>query len=508
MTPAENGGNPWGDDALGAYAQMEVMNSADHQEKESGHIVPMKAASTADYSNVIPFSVFQARRNPPLPWKDNENETGQEMKIPGCGPVVIYPAVKTAPAAPEKSGVNLAAAVNDKIYRASISTFRMLIEKDYNGLIRHNVMTGKPEYYDKTEGKWEEWTDVNEAQMRDQFQNVYGLYHEKMLRDALQIYFQAHQVNPLIDLLESLSWDGKPRICAFLHDILQCSDTPYYREVSRLIFAGGIHRAYRPGCKFDDMIVLVGQQGGGKSTVVRMLNMEDRFFREIKTITGKEGVEALRGVWIGEMAELLAMTRVREAEAVKAFITAQEDSYRAPYARYVETIPRRCTFLGTTNNSLFLSDKTGNRRFYPVQCHSDGYDLLSHEKEVRAYIRQCWAEAVALYKNGELKPYADKSVLPFIRAEQENAMEDDWRIGAITQYLDQMKEDPKSTVSVIELWRMALAEPEDRKPTRKDSIEIAQIMDAIGGWKRAQRLENTRWGRQKVFEKVENRYPF
>ena len=392
--------------------------------------------------------------------------------------------------------------------KPSISFFRTMIEKFYSDLLRFNVMTGKQEYYDRHDQVWKEWADVNDAQMRAWFQNEFEMYHEKMLRDALQLHFEAHRVNPLIDLLESLKWDGKPRIRSFLHDILLCDDTPYYREVSRLIFAGGIHRAYCPGCKFDDMVVLVGKQGGGKSTIVRWLNMEDQFFREIKTITGKEGIEALRGVWIAEVAELMAMTRVREAEAVKAFITSQEDSYRPPYARHVETIPRRCTFIGTTNNPQFLSDRTGNRRFYPVQCNIDGYDLLSREKEIREYIRQCWAEALALFRKGELKPYADRSVLPFIREQQEDAMEDDWRIGAIRQYLDQMKSDPRSTVSVIELWHTALGEPEESKPSRRDSIEINQILESMEGWHRAKRLVVTRWGKQRVFEKNKNRYPF
>lgn len=384
----------------------------------------------------------------------------------------------------------------------------MLLENAYGSRLRFNVLSGKPEFFDRVQKTWQEWQDVNDAQIRAWFQNNYGLYHEKMLRDALQIHFESHKVNPLTDLLESLVWDGRPRISAFLHEILHCEDTPYYREVSRLIFAGGIHRAYRPGCKFDDMVVLVGKQGGGKSTLVRWLNMDDSFFREIKTITGKEGIEALRGVWIAEVAELMAMSRVREAETVKAYITAQEDSYRAPYTRYVQTIPRRCTFIGTTNNSLFLSDRTGNRRFYPVKCNMDGYDLLAHEKEVRAYIAQCWAEALDLYKKDQLLPFADKSVLSMIRQQQEDAMEDDWRIGAITQYLDVTKKDPKSTVSVIELWHLALGEPEEIKPTRKDSNEITQILESIGGWRRSSQMITTKWGRQKVFEKESERYPF
>ena len=392
--------------------------------------------------------------------------------------------------------------------KPSINTFIGLLEDKFGSSLRLNEMTGKPELYDRVQDKWCEWTDVHDAKMRFWFQKEYGLYHEKMLRDALQIHFSFHQVNPLTDLLESLVWDGKPRIQTFLHDVLACDDTPYIREVSRLIFAGGIHRAFEPGCKFDEMVVLVGKQGCGKSTTVRWLNMEDKYLRQLKVIIGKEAVEAMRGAWIVEMVELMAMTRVKEAEAVKAFITTQEDTYRAPYDRHTQTIPRRCFFIGTTNNPLFLSDRTGNRRFYPVQCNSDGYEVSSHEKEIRARISQCWAEALYLYRQGKLSPVADKSVLGLIRKEQENAMEDDWRVGAIVGYLDQMKKDPKATVSVIELWHCALNEPDEVKPGRKDSIEISQILNSIGGWVRSSSVLQTRWGKQKVYRKERPYFPF
>ena len=413
-----------------------------------------------------------------------------------------------APEIPEKSLVNLAANLKTSDLKPSIVLFRKLIEENYANSLRLNVMTGRPELYDRFREKWCEWTDVNDAQMRLWFQKEYGLYHERMLRDALQVHFEFHQVNPLTDLLESLVWDGRERIRSFLHDVLGCDDTPYNREVSRLIFAGGIHRAFQPGCKFDDMVVLVGKQGGGKSTIVRWLNMDDAYFRELKVITGKESVESMRGAWIIEVAELMAMTRVKEAEAVKAFITAQEDSYRAPYERHSRTIPRRAVFIGTTNNALFLSDRTGNRRFYPVQCKSSAYEIYAREKEIREHIRQCWAEALCLYKQHRLSPYADSAVLGLIRKEQENAMEDDWRVGAIRDYLDQMKKDPKATVSVIELWHRALGEPEECKPQRKDSIEITQILLSIDGWHRTNSTAVTPWGIQKTFARERPYFPF
>ena len=385
--------------------------------------------------------------------------------------------------------------------KATIDNFYRLITNHYGKHLRLNEMTGKPEFYDGGRKCWREWTDAQESEARAYFEGTYGMYSQAKLSDALLIYFKDHKVNPLIEILEKLEWDGKPRVEHFLHDVMKADDTEYIRECSRLIFAGGIHRAYEPGCKFDDMIVLIGGQSAGKSTIVRWLNMDDNFFREIKTIAGKEGIEAIRGVWIGEVAELMAMTRVKEAEAVKAYITSQEDSYRPPYGKHVQTIPRRCMFIGTTNNPQFLTDKTGNRRFYPVKVQSAAYKMYDNAEKIQNYIRQAWAEAVHLYKEGQLQPFAKKEVLEQIRAAQEAAMEDDWRIGAIEQYLDDQKKRAGATVSVIELWHNALNEPEDSKPTRKDSIEITQIITNIPGWISCPAPLMTKWGKQKSFRK-------
>ena len=391
--------------------------------------------------------------------------------------------------------------------KPTIDNLHRLITNHYGDRLRLNEMTGKPEYKDPVRHIWREWTDTEESRMRAYFERTYSMYSQNKLQDALLIYFNGHKVNPLLDIMNSLVWDGKPRVEHFLRDVMKADDSDYIRECSRLIFAGGVHRAYNPGCKFDDMIVLIGGQGAGKSTIVRWLNIDDQFYQEIKTISGKEGIEAIRGVWIGEVSELMAMTRVKEAEAVKAYITSQKDSYRPPYQKNVQTIPRRCVFIGTTNNPQFLTDKTGNRRFYPVMCKSDGYKLLDHEKEVREYIRQAWAEAVQLYREGKLQPFAKKEVLEQIRAAQEAAMEDDWRTGQIEQYLEDTKRSPNSTVSVIEIWHNALNNPEEIKPSRSDSIAITQIVMNIPGWVRSEKPQHTRWGLQKIFKKVNPYFP-
>ena len=409
-----------------------------------------------------------------------------------------------------KSTLSILKSLPAQSFKPQIELFVRLIEEGYGDSLRFNEMTSRQERYDEHTERWVNWRDVDDSVMAAYFQSSFNLYSPKMLENATRIYFERHKVNPLTDLIGSIQWDGQHRMERFLIDTIKCDDNDYNREVSRLIFAGGIHRAYRPGCKFDDMAVLVGKQGGGKSSLVRWLALEDKYFQEIKTISGKEGAEAIKGVWIGEVAELMAMTRTKEAEAVKAYITAQEDNYRVPWDKHPEVFPRRCIFIGTTNNGQFLSDKTGNRRFYPVFCGESGYDLFDREPEIRENIRQCWAEALALYKEDKLQPYANRDLLTVIRSEQEFAEEDDWRVGAIKQYLISAKQKPDDVVCVIELWHRALGEPMETKPTRADSIEISKIMGNIDGWERVKKaVRMDPWGVQKVFRKVRsNFYPF
>ena len=249
---------------------------------------------------------------------------------------------------------------------------------------------------------------------------------------------------------------------------MKAEDSKYTREVSRLIFAGGINRLYDPGCKFDDVPVLIGTtQGEGKSSIVRWLALQDEFYSEVTEIEGQKGIEQLEGAWMCEIAELLALTKAKEQEAVKSYITRQKDKYRRPYDRQTTEYPRRCTFIGTTNNEQFLKDKTGNRRFYPVKVHSSGYWLFDHETECREYIRQCWAEAKAKYDKREMPNYADKELRDAYKAAQDRAMEDDWRIGVIEEYLS--RKSVGALVCIKQIANEALSSNPDfpQNPTPK-----------------------------------------
>ena len=381
----------------------------------------------------------------------------------------------------------------------TIENFLSILENDplLKDYLLYNELSNAPECI--SSGEIRRWKDEDDSWLRGYIEQNYCIYSPKKLDDALRVRFNQRRYHPVREKIQSITWDGKPRIKRFLIEWLKVDDCPYSEEVSRLIFAGGIHRAFNPGCKFEDMAVLIGKkQGEGKSTIIRWLAMDDKFFREVNEIDGQRGVEAVEGGWICEVSELLALKRTKEVEAAKSYFSRQTDTYRKPYDKRVTENPRQCIFIGTTNTAEFLTDKTGNRRYYPVECNSSGRDLFEHKAEIQEYIEQCWAEAYALYQKGELPPVLDKSILPEAQYRQECALEDDYRAGMIKAYLDDKAEG--ESVCIIELWQEALGE--SFKPTRKDSNELALIMQSAPGWIKMPSVQRTsRWGVQRCWVK-------
>lgn len=379
----------------------------------------------------------------------------------------------------------------------TIENFLTILNDDkmIKNQFRLNELSGSPEKL--IDGKIEPWTDADDSALRCYIEQTYKLFSAPKLDDAVRIKFQQHQYHPIRDLIESIEWDGVTRIESLLIKWLGAEDTAYSREVSRLIFAGGINRIYNPGCKFDEMPVLIGKrQGEGKSTFIRWLAVRDEFYREVTEIDGQRGIEALQGAWICEMSELLALKRAKEVEAVKSYVSRQVDTYRQPFDRRTSSHKRQCIFIGTTNNMEFLTDKTGNRRYLPVICNSRGRDLYDNEHRIKSDIMQCWAEALVLYRDGKMRPSARPELINVIRNKQSEAVEDDYRVGMIEKYLE-----GKNEVCIMELWEYALGEY--YKPTKRDSNEIGLIMQSFEDWEKCSKTKRTdKYGPQRVWARA------
>ena len=246
--------------------------------------------------------------------------------------------------------------------------------------------------------------------------------------------FELRKYNPIIDIIEGVKWDGVERCERFLIDWAKVEDSPYSREVSRLIFAGGIHRLYQPGTKFDDVPILIGtKQGEGKSTLVRFLAISE-YYGEAHRWKVLRLLSSCKASGYARYQNCLRSRKPKE-KAAKAYITRAFDKYRKPWDKNTVDLPRRCIFIGTSNNSNPVR-QVRQQKVLPIEVHSDGYEIFDHEDEIRDYVLQCWAEAREKYKAGKMPNYANKSLQSEYRKRQEEAMQDDWRIGAIEQFLD------------------------------------------------------------------------
>jgi hypothetical protein len=208
--------------------------------------------------------------------------------------------------------------------------------------------------------------------------------------DAFRTRCVNNAFDPLLDYLDSLEWDRKPRLDRWLVDYARAEDTALNCAIGRKVLIAAVRRARKPGCKFDYIVVLEGDQGIGKSTLVAILAGEG--FYSDKPIIGcdtREQQESIQGVWLYEIAELEGLSKV-DLSWMKGFASRTHDKARPAFGRSVVNRPRRNVLIGTTNDTTYLRDTTGNRRWWPVKLHGR-IDLsgLARDRD------QLWAEAVA-----------------------------------------------------------------------------------------------------------------
>lgn len=322
------------------------------------------------------------------------------------------------------------------------------------------------------------WTAVDDSNGYAYAQEAFECASERDFQHALAIAADKRRLNPVIDALDGLpEWDGVPRIGSFLVAFLGAADDAYTREVERLLMSAALARTFDPGCKFDYMPVLIGNQGIGKSTFIRKLALDSRFYTDsVYGMGTRQAAELVQGKWFVELPELAAM-RNAALESVKAFITRQADEYRMPYARHAESRPRRFVMVGTTNVREFLSDLTGNRRFLPVRCGIQEPTASLFASEADQSFRQIWAEAYRGYREGTLgRPWqltlsadSTKQAMEL----QEDSGIDDPRAGIIGQWVDGL--EPGEMVCAVQVMEEALGIPRESQ-RRRDQMEVSAIL--------------------------------
>src|ERR1019366_4581729 len=185
-----------------------------------------------------------------------------------------------------------------------------------------------------------------------------------MVGDAIRLISRENQFDSAIDYIKSLKWDKTNRLDSWLHDVYGVSKNEYHTAVGSNWLKGLVKRITQPGCKFDYVLVLEGEQGTKKSTSLGILG-GDWHVETVMSTDSKDFYMQFQGKAIVEFSEGETLTRT-EVKRMKAIITTQVDKYRPPYEALSQDFPRRCVFAMTTNQSEYLKDETGNRRWLPI----------------------------------------------------------------------------------------------------------------------------------------------
>lgn len=397
----------------------------------------------------------------------------------------------------------------------------------YNELANRVQVTGKVPWERPPDNKF--WRDADTAQMKALIDIRYVAFSSRNHDVSFTKVADDRRFHPIRDYLNGLPpWDGTQRIPTLLVRCLQADDTPYVRAVTRKTFAAAIARIYKPGTKFDSVLVFDGVQGIGKSTLFKDLVGEE-FYSETLSLTDmddKSGAEKLQGFWVVEIGELAGMKKA-DIEKVKAFLSTSDDKYRPSYGKTVESHPRQCIIIASVNGERgYLRDITGNRRFWIVKVHQEEqvkkWAFTAEERD------QIWAEAKTIWESGE-KLYLDASLIKEAEEAQRDAMEVDERQGMVEEYLEVLlpdnwdsmdiyarrsyitdKDAPtapigkvrRETVSNAEIWSECFGRnPAELKPA--DSYALAALMTRVSGWQRTKaRKRLAIYGEQRLYSRV------
>lgn len=361
---------------------------------------------------------------------------------------------------------------NGKIYLSIANATKIVAEDDYLDLVGFNELTRQKTFNDRA------ITDADVAKLRFHIITAYGLeFTMNKMYEAIDVVAYHNPYHPVVDYLEGLQWDGVERVRHFFRDFAGSKEDVYIQEVGRLLFLGMVARSYEPGTKFDYMPILEGPQNKGKSMLVGALCAAPEWFTDTEFHIGtKDAMEKIQGKLVVEIGELAGMSKA-DVRSLKSFITSTVDSFRAAYARNVEAVPRTGVLVGTTNDSEYLRDETGARRFLPVSVGDvdvPGFLLVRD---------QLFAEAVELYKSGS-DLFMTGEALVMAKSEQDaRYVSDEWE-----ELIAPFVEDKDKLTGIEILTEVFGFTPSEID--RAKSMRIAAVMKRLGWVRKPYRLDD------------------
>lgn len=394
----------------------------------------------------------------------------------------------------------------------------------YNAF-RYAVTADGPLPWDSRSRCPRDWTDADDAALRNYFDLKYGIVGAGRIGDMFTEVAHERLTDDVRDYLESVTWDGVPRIDTLLIRHLKADDTPYVRAVTRKTLVAAVARTFDPGCKFDNVLTLVGAQGIAKSMTVGVLG--GKWYNDsIQSFVGKDAQELLRGSWIIEIPEVDRFSTKYDSAIVKQFLTRQDDIFRESYGHRSSSHPRRCIFVASTNNAEFLVDGTGNRRWWVVQCRATETDRGEDVAHLARDRDQVWAEAVEMWRIGEPLTLPPELTAAATEAQADAQAEDSW-IGMVRDFLEKevpldwssytldqrqtwwadgfgktdVPKGPRQTVCVAEIWCELMSRPRSELDPVK-SRRIVMILRNTPGWEAVGTRKTAAYGNQKTFRRV------
>ncbi len=351
-----------------------------------------------------------------------------------------------------------------------------MLENDtnINDCFRYNLFTKDLEYgkvptFSIIERNSMSLTDDDFVEIKFYLSSIHSTdVTKETLVEAVITMAHKNEYHPIRNYINNLKWDGINKLDKWLIDYMGAEDSVYTRAVGRKVLVAAISRIFNPGCKFDFMMILEGEQGIGKSQAVEALAGDWFLDTDFKEKT-KDTIDKMRGAWIVEFAELAGFRR-SDVENLKAFLSRRRDRERLAYKRLTEDFPRQCVFVGTINpegDNTYFFDETGNRRFWAIECSKADYKGLAAVRD------QLLAEAMFFYNKHE-KLYLDdpEAAAIALKKQSDRQAKDPW-LFIIKDYVH-----PKQTVTGKELLTTALNIPSERQ-NKISLMKVGGIMKQL-----------------------------
>lgn len=324
-----------------------------------------------------------------------------------------------------------------------------------------------------------EWEDADTARVREWMNRFYRINPSRTdVLDAVIVTAQENRFHPVRDYLNGLVWDGVPRLDKWLKVALGSEGPPeYLARAGSKFMIGAVARIMRPGCKMDNVLILEGEQGRGKSSTVRLL-FQDWYSDSPLPLGEKDAYQAIQGIWGVEIAELDSFNKA-ESTTSKSFFSQMRDRYRPSYGHMTQDFPRQCVFIATTNQDEYLKDYSGNRRYWPVRAEYVDTAWLE------ANVDQLWAEARHRFRNSEpwwIEGEAERQL--FYREQDARQQLDPWHY-MIENWLHLLPPS-RDFVTSDEVITEALKK-DSGHVTRADQNRLSPIMKVIG-WDKKKKL--------------------